>query len=92
MPGQVEVHVTDEGPGFPPEFLALAFERFTRPDSGRARSDGGAGLGLAIVSAIAGAHGGRATAGWHDTLEAASDARVELLLNHMDAIAFGPGD
>jgi two-component system, OmpR family, sensor kinase len=54
--------VRDAGPGFPPEFLPHAFERFRRPDSGRARSDGGAGLGLAIVSAIAHAHGGRATA------------------------------
>jgi signal transduction histidine kinase len=56
------IEVSDSGPGFPPEFLPHAFERFARPDSGRARSDGGAGLGLAIVSAIAHAHGGRATA------------------------------
>jgi len=56
------IEVGDRGPGFPAEFLPHAFERFARPDSGRARSDGGAGLGLAIVSAIARAHGGRATA------------------------------
>jgi signal transduction histidine kinase len=56
------IEVSDSGPGFPAEFLPHAFERFARPDSGRARSDGGAGLGLAIVSAIAHAHGGRATA------------------------------
>jgi hypothetical protein len=55
------IEVRDHGPGFPPEFLPHAFERFARPDSGRARTDGGAGLGLAIVSAIAHAHGGRAT-------------------------------
>ena len=55
--------VSDHGPGFPADFLPHAFERFRRPDSGRARSDGGAGLGLAIVSAIARAHGGRALAG-----------------------------
>jgi signal transduction histidine kinase len=54
--------VRDRGPGFPAEFLPHAFERFARPDSGRARSDGGAGLGLAIVSAIARAHDGRAVA------------------------------
>jgi two-component system, OmpR family, sensor kinase len=54
------IEVSDSGPGFPAEFLPHAFERFARPDSGRARSDGGAGLGLAIVSAIAQAHGGRA--------------------------------
>ena len=58
--GRVEVHVTDEGPGFPPEFLALAFERFSRAD--RARGRGGGGLGLAIVDAIARAHGGQAHA------------------------------
>jgi two-component system OmpR family sensor kinase len=56
----IEVHVTDEGGGFPAEFLAHAFERFSRPD--QARSRGGAGLGLAIVNAIMSAHGGSATA------------------------------
>ena len=60
-PGLV-IEVRDAGPGFPAEFLPDAFARFARPDSGRARSDGGAGLGLAIVNAIALAHGGRATA------------------------------
>lgn len=58
----VVVEVADAGPGFPPEFLPHAFERFRRPDTSRARSGGGAGLGLAIVQAIAAAHGGDATA------------------------------
>jgi two-component system, OmpR family, sensor kinase len=57
------IEIRDSGPGFPPEFLPHAFERFRRPDQGRARSAGGAGLGLAIVQAIAVAHGGRAVAG-----------------------------
>jgi signal transduction histidine kinase len=56
--GSVELHVRDSGPGFPEGFLPSAFERFTRAD--RARSRGGAGLGLAIVAAIASAHGGEA--------------------------------
>ena len=60
--GTLIIEVADRGPGFPPEFLPRAFERFGRPDSGRARADGGAGLGLAIVQAIAQAHGGHATA------------------------------
>jgi signal transduction histidine kinase len=54
---QVELHVGDRGKGFPPEFIAHAFERFSRADV--ARSRGGSGLGLAIVEAIALAHGGR---------------------------------
>jgi len=58
--GVVELHVTDDGEGFPATFLARAFERFSRPDAGR--SGDGAGLGLAIVAAIARAHGGDAHA------------------------------
>jgi two-component system OmpR family sensor kinase len=58
--GRVEFHVIDEGPGFPPQFVPRAFERFARADE--ARSGGGAGLGLAIVDVIAKAHGGSAHA------------------------------
>jgi heavy metal sensor kinase len=58
--GHVELHVVDEGDGFPPEFLERAFERFTRSDQARPR--GGAGLGLSIVRVIAEAHGGTAHA------------------------------
>jgi two-component system OmpR family sensor kinase len=60
----VELHVTDEGPGIPPEFTARAFERFSRHDQARTR--GGAGLGLAIVQTIAEAHGGSVRAGTRD--------------------------
>jgi two-component system, OmpR family, sensor kinase len=58
----VRIEVRDDGPGFPDGFLPHAFERFRRPDTGRSRDGGGAGLGLAIVAAIAAAHGGRADA------------------------------
>jgi two-component system OmpR family sensor kinase len=58
--GAVEIHVLDRGHGFPPAYLAGAFERFSRADS--ARTTGGSGLGLAIVHAIASAHGGAAQA------------------------------
>jgi signal transduction histidine kinase len=70
------IEVRDSGPGFPPEFLPHAFERFRRPDQGRARSAGGAGLGLAIVQAIAVAHGGRAVAG--NRPEGGAMVRLEL--------------
>ncbi|MEU0312408.1 ATP-binding protein [Nocardioides sp. NPDC006273] len=49
--------VHDDGPGFPPDLVPRAFERFTRADEARQR-DGGAGLGLALVHAIVTAHGG----------------------------------
>src|SRR5690348_9975548 len=58
--GTVELHVCDEGDGFPPAFLPRAFERFSRAD--QARGGGSAGLGLAIASAVAQAHGGSAHA------------------------------
>jgi two-component system OmpR family sensor kinase len=58
--GRVTFQTADDGAGFPPGFEARAFERFTRADS--ARTGEGAGLGLAIVEAIAKAHGGAAHA------------------------------
>ena len=58
---RVELHVSDEGAGFPEDFLPIAFERFSRA-SGE-RSPDGTGLGLALVRAVAVAHGGTAGAG-----------------------------
>jgi two-component system, OmpR family, sensor kinase len=52
----VELHVRDEGPGLPIDFLPHAFERFSR--ARRGRTGQGSGLGLAIVELIALAHGG----------------------------------
>jgi two-component system OmpR family sensor kinase len=53
---RLELQVSDQGPGFPAEFLPHAFERFTQADE--SRGEHGAGLGLAIVAVIAEAHGG----------------------------------
>jgi two-component system OmpR family sensor kinase len=64
--------VHDDGPGFPPDLAASAFERFVRGDASRTRAattegradgthEGGAGLGLALVHAIVTAHGGSVT-------------------------------
>jgi heavy metal sensor kinase len=61
-PSTISVRVADSGDGFPPAFLPRAFEPFSRADGSRSRSAGGAGLGLAIVRAIAEAHGGTAEA------------------------------
>jgi signal transduction histidine kinase len=56
----VVLHVSDEGNGFPTEFVERAFERFSR--AGGSSDVAGAGLGLAIVAAVAQAHGGSVTA------------------------------
>jgi signal transduction histidine kinase len=55
------IDVADEGSGIPPEALDTIFERFARGDQSRSRGRDGVGLGLAIVDAIARAHGGRCT-------------------------------
>ncbi len=80
--GGVTLSVSDEGAGFPTAFLPHAFERFTRADVARTR--GAAGLGLALVQAVARAHGGRAIAanlpggGAVVTLTALSSGRPRL--------------
>ncbi|MCW5840629.1 MAG: HAMP domain-containing histidine kinase [Caldilinea sp.] len=50
--------VCDTGEGIEPAHLPYVFDRFYRADSARNRSQGGAGLGLAIVRALTEAHGG----------------------------------
>jgi signal transduction histidine kinase len=54
----LQVEVADTGIGIAPEAREHIFERFYRADPSRARSSGGAGLGLAIVSAVVEAHKG----------------------------------
>jgi signal transduction histidine kinase len=60
--GTVAIEVKDEGSGMPAGAAERIFGRFARADVARSRGDGGVGLGLSIVDAIARAHGGRCTA------------------------------
>ncbi|HXS43197.1 MAG TPA: ATP-binding protein [Solirubrobacteraceae bacterium] len=75
---RVELHVRDDGPGLAAEFVPRAFQRFTRADPSHAGE--GAGLGLAIVDAIARAHGGVARA-------AGADVWLELPAGDRSAVA-----
>ena len=56
--GWVRIAVRDQGGGFSPEFAQHAFDRFSRADD--SRTTPGNGLGLALVQAVASAHGGSA--------------------------------
>ena len=56
------ITVVDDGNGIQAADVDRIFGRFTRLDEARTRDAGGAGLGLAIVRAVAQAHGGRAFA------------------------------
>lgn len=55
---QVELTVTDTGPGIAHQHLPHIFDRFYRADTARSRGAGGAGLGLAICRTIVEGHGG----------------------------------
>jgi two-component system OmpR family sensor kinase len=57
--GEVVLTVADEGRGIDAAHRDRVFERFYRADNSRSRDTGGSGLGLSIVAAVAGAHGGR---------------------------------
>jgi two-component system OmpR family sensor kinase len=77
-PDRVRFAVIDDGPGIDSGERERIFERFHRTDPARSRAEGGAGLGLAIVRAIAEAHSGEV----HAVEPAPGDhgARVELTL------------
>lgn len=58
---RVEISVEDNGPGIDPALVPRIFERFTRGDEARTRTQGSTGLGLSIVSAVVAAHHGTVT-------------------------------
>ena len=54
----MELRVSDNGVGIKPEFLPRIFDRFTQADSSITRTQGGLGMGLAIVKSLVELHGG----------------------------------
>jgi hypothetical protein len=82
-PTELHVSVRDDGPGFPINYLDRAFDRFSRPDSGRSRvtAASGTGLGLAVVGALANAMDGDASVTNHPGGGAVVDIRLPLRVN-----------
>jgi signal transduction histidine kinase len=58
----VDVSISDNGRGIPPEFITLIFDRFRTADGGTTRAEGGLGLGLSIARQLVEMHGGTLTA------------------------------
>ena len=73
--GEIVIAVEDSGPGFPGAFIDQAFEPFSRASADQG-DHAGAGLGLAIVRAVAEGHGGSAVA--ENRLQ--GGARITLVL------------
>jgi signal transduction histidine kinase len=73
---EVEITVTDDGPGIPTEQIEHIFDRFTRGDAGLTQRVGGTGLGLAISKSLVELHGG--TIGVESTLGEGATFRVRL--------------
>ena len=84
----VQLSVTDNGQGIPPDLVPELFERFARGDSSRSRGTGSGagstGLGLAIVKAVVTAH--------HGTVSVTSRPGRTTFTITLPRLAESPGD
>ncbi len=83
--GSVEIGVTDSGVGIPADMLEGVFEMFTQIASPGAKSQGGLGIGLALVRQLVELHGGAVHA-QSDGLGSGSSFVVRLPLMGVDAL------
>jgi two-component system, OmpR family, sensor histidine kinase BaeS len=86
---EVEISVSDNGPGIPAEQLERIFERFTRGDAGLTQRVGGTGLGLAIAKSLVELHGGSIEA--ESTVGQGSTFRFRLPIGTVAPVDGGPG-
>jgi signal transduction histidine kinase len=86
---EVEIAVSDNGPGIPEEQLERIFERFTRGDAGLTQRVGGTGLGLAISKSLVELHGGTIEA--ESTVGQGSTFRFRLPVAPAAPVEGGPG-
>lgn len=86
---EVEISVTDNGPGIPADQLERIFERFTRGDAGLTQRVGGTGLGLAISKSLVELHGG--SIGAESTPGVGSTFRVRLPIATAATVDGGQG-
>ena len=80
---EVEISVSDDGPGMPEDQLEHIFDRFTRGDAGLTQHVGGTGLGLAISKSLVELHGGTIAA--EAVLGQGSTFRVRLPIAEIPA-------
>jgi signal transduction histidine kinase/tetratricopeptide (TPR) repeat protein len=76
QPDGIDILITDNGAGIPPDKLSMVLEPFGQVESAYARSHGGVGLGLPIVRAICELHGGRFS--MESELDIGTTARIHL--------------
>jgi signal transduction histidine kinase len=86
---EVEISVTDTGPGIPADQIERIFDRFTRGDAGLTQRVGGTGLGLAISKSLIELHGGSIVV--ESVPAQGSTFRVRLPVATGAAVDGGPG-
>jgi two-component system sensor histidine kinase BaeS len=86
---EVEISVSDNGPGIPADQLERIFDRFTRGDAGLTQRVGGTGLGLAISKSLVELHGGSIVA--DSAPGQGSTFRVRLPIATATTVDGGPG-